>query len=157
MLHRALRWLPCAIPSSACLILVRATTAAASAPFAIIRSETTSSSGICIFLDNHLGYALSTQGLAALERLALETSKRVEDGGEGEEDGADDQAGRLRPDANPLYSAQHGVEPSAHVVRLDLADEGIELGGCRADSEQQRDLDENDEEGRHSVDLVSRV
>ena len=108
-------------------------------------------------LDDHLGYALPAQSLAALERLALETSKRVEDGGEGQEDGADDQAGRLRPDANPLYSAQHGVEPSAHVVRLNLADEGIELGGRRADAEEQRNLDEDDEEGRHSVDLVNKV
>ena len=108
-------------------------------------------------LDNHLGYALSTQGLTALKRLTLETGKRVEDGGEGQEDGADDQAGCLGPDADPLHSAQHGVEPSAHVIRLDLTDEGIELGGCRADSEEQRDLDEDDEEGRYSVNLVSRV
>lgn len=98
---------------------------------------------------------MSAQSLAALERLALETSKRVEDGSEGQEDGADDQAGRLRPDANPLYSAQHGVEPSAHVIRLNLADEGIELRGRWADAEEQRNLDEDDEEGRHSVDVVN--
>lgn len=108
-------------------------------------------------LDNHLGYTLSAKGLAALKRLALETSKRVEDGGEGKEDGADDQAGRLRPDADPLYSAQHGVEPSAHVICLDLTDKGIELGGCRADAEEQRNLDEDDEEGRHPVNLVNGV
>ena len=108
-------------------------------------------------LDNHLGYTLSTQSLAALERLALETSKRVEDGGEGKEDGAYDQTGRLRPDADPLYSAQHGVESSAHVIRLNLADEGVELGGRRANTKEQRNLDEDDEEGRHSVDLVNRV
>jgi hypothetical protein len=108
-------------------------------------------------LDNHLGYALSAQSLAALECLALETSKRIEDGGEGQEDGADDQAGRLRPDADPLYSTQHGVEPSTHVVRLDLTDEGIELGGRRTDAEEQRNLDEDNEEGRHPVDSVNTV
>jgi hypothetical protein len=85
---------------------------------------------------------MSAQSLAALERLALETSKRIEDGSE-------------RPDADPLYSAQHGVEPSAHVIRLNLADEGIELRGRWADAEEQRNLDEDDEEGRHSVDVVN--
>lgn len=108
-------------------------------------------------LDDHLGYTLSTQSLAALERLALETSKRVEDSGERQEDSTNDQACWLRPDADPLYSTQYGVETSAHVVCLDLTDEGIELGGCRADAEEERDFDEDDKEGGYSVEMVSTL
>lgn len=106
-------------------------------------------------LDDHLSNALSAQGLAALECLTLEASKRVEDGGEREEDGAYDQACCLRPNADPLYSAQHGVERSAHIVCLNLAHETIELRGRWADAKEQRDFDEYNEEGRHSVGLVS--
>lgn len=79
---------------------------------------------------------MSTQSLAALKCLALESGERVEDSGEGQEDGTDDQACSLRPDANPLYNTQYGIERSAHIVCLDLADEGIEFGGCRADAEE---------------------
>jgi hypothetical protein len=102
-------------------------------------------------LDNHLGNTLSTQGLTALERLALETSKRIEDGSERQEDGTDDQACCLRPNADPLHGAQHGIEAGTHVVCLDLADEGIEFWGRRANAKEQRDLDEDDEERGHSA------
>ena len=98
---------------------------------------------------------MSTQGLATLERLALDTSKCVEDGGDHEKDGSDDQARCLRPDADPLYNAQYGVESSAHVVRLDLADKAIEFGGRGADTEEQRDFNKDNEERGHSASTVN--
>lgn len=102
-------------------------------------------------LDNHLRNTLSTQGLAALKSLTLETSKRIEDGSKRQEDCADDQACCLRPNTDPLHSAQHGIEAGTHVVCLDLTDEGIEFGRRRADAKEQRDLNEDDEERGHSA------
>lgn len=98
---------------------------------------------------------LSTESLAALKCLALETGESVEDRGDEQEDGCDNQACGHGPDADPLYSAQNEVDSSAHVVCLELADEGIELRGRWADTEKQRDFDENDDERRDSVSLVS--
>jgi hypothetical protein len=102
-----------------------------------------------------LSNTLSTESLAALECLALEPGESVEDRGDEQEDGRDNQARGHGPDADPLYSAQNEVDSSAHVIRLKLADEGIELRGRWADTQEKRDLDENDDERRDSASLVS--
>lgn len=102
-------------------------------------------------LYDHLCHTLATEGLAALELLALDACERIEYRGEQEEDGGNDQASSLWPDADPLYGAHDEVYGGAHVVGAELADEGVELGRRRADAEEERYLDEDDDEGAHSV------
>lgn len=96
-------------------------------------------------LDDHLRDALSTQRLAALECLALETSKRVEDGREEQDHGSSDQAGDSRGNASPLYCAHGGVESGAQKVGLELANESVEFGRRRTDPEEQRYFEEKDD------------
>lgn len=96
-------------------------------------------------LYDHLRNTLSTQRLAALESLALEAGQRIENRRNQQEDGANNQARCLGPDADPLHGAHDKVYGGAHVVGAELADEGIELGGGRTDAEEERYFDENDD------------
>lgn len=91
-------------------------------------------------LYDHLRNSLSAQSLASLEGLALESSEPIKDGGEQQNYGCSNQARSPCPDADPLDNAHGEIKGSAEVVCLELADEGIELGGGRADAEKQRDL-----------------
>jgi hypothetical protein len=102
-----------------------------------------------------LSDTLPTQRLASLERLALESSQGIEDGSNQQEDSCDNQAGRLGPDADPLYGAHDEVDGGAHVVGAEFPDKGVELGRGRADAEEERDFDEDDDEGAYSVQQVS--
>lgn len=79
-------------------------------------------------LYDHLRDTLAAQGLAALECLALESSKRVEDGGEHKHHGRGNQARYSGSNAGPLYSAHRKVESGAQVVCLEFADEGVKFG-----------------------------
>jgi hypothetical protein len=106
------------------------------------------------FLDDHLCNALSTKRLAALELLALETSKRIEDCSKHQEDGCDNQACGHGPDADPLYGAHHKVDGSAHVVGAKLADEFVEFRRGWADAEEKRYFNEYDDEGAYPTTLV---
>ena len=90
---------------------------------------------LCL-LYNHLRDTLSTQSLAALERLSLQSSKCVEDGSEHQQHGCGNQASHPRGDAGPLYSAASGVECSAEVVGLDLSNKGVEFGRGWAKAEE---------------------
>lgn len=103
-------------------------------------------------LYDHLRDTLTTQGLAALELLALESSKRIEDGSYHQEDRSNDQARRLWPDADPLYCTHDKVDCGAHIIRAEFTDECVELGRCWADSQKQGDFDEYNDKGAHSVD-----
>lgn len=96
----------------------------------------------CIALDNHLGNTLAAEGLAADEGLALDAGKEVADGGQGEEDTSGNQAGCVDYGAEELDDGHDGVCGGAHIVGRDLADEAIEGGRGRADSEQQGNLNE---------------
>jgi hypothetical protein len=89
---------------------------------------------------------LSTQCLATLELLTFQTSQRVKDSREQEDYSCSDQAGRLGPDADPLHSTHHKVYGSAHVIGAELPDESVECGGRRADAEEERYFDEDDDE-----------
>jgi hypothetical protein len=105
---------------------------------------------------DHLRNTLSTKCLATLKLLPLETSERVKDRRNHQEDGRDNQARGLGPYADPLYDAHHGVDGSAHVVRTKFTDEGVEFRRGRADTEEQRDFDEYDDEGVYSMAIVRR-
>jgi hypothetical protein len=105
--------------------------------------------------NDHLRNTLSTQCLAALECLALEASQGVEDRSDHEEHSGHDQASGLGPDADPLYSAHYEVYGGAHVVGAEFTDKRVELGRRGADAEEERYLDEDDNEGTHSVNAVS--
>lgn len=48
--------------------------------------------------------------------------------------------------AEELDERHDAVDGSAEVIRLKFADELIELLGCRADPEEERDLKEEDDE-----------
>lgn len=100
---------------------------------------------------------MAAQRLAADEALALDARQRVEGGRQQQEDGGDDEAGRLHDDAQPLHQAHHEVDDRAHVVGLEAADERVELGRGRADVQQQRDLDEDDEERADAEGGVSQL
>jgi hypothetical protein len=108
-------------------------------------------------LDDHLRDALSTQRLAALERLALETGKCVEHGREQQNYSSGDQTGDPRGNASPLYCAHDGVEAGAQEIGLEFADESIELGRRRTDSEEQRNLEEQDHGRVYSVRTLEAV
>lgn len=95
-----------------------------------------------IVLYDHLRDTLSTERLAALERLPLDASKRVENSRNQQEDSGNHQASHQRPEADPLYDAHDEVDGCAHVVCLEFAYEGVEFSGCRADAEEERYLDE---------------
>lgn len=108
--------------------------------------------GASHFLYNHLCNALASQCLAALELLALESSKRIEDSSDQQKDCRNNQACCHGYDADPLYCTHGEIDSGAHVVRTEFANEGIELGGGWADAEEEGYLDEDDDEGAYQAD-----
>lgn len=99
-------------------------------------------------LNNHLCDALSAQGLAADKGLTLDTGQEVADGRQEQEHSGRDQA-RLRADtADELDDGHDAIGGGAHVVGGDLANEVVELSRGRADAQQERDFDEQDQECR---------
>jgi hypothetical protein len=104
-----------------------------------------------LFLYDHLGYALTAQGLATDERLVLDSRKQITESREHEKDRSRDQAGPLRNCAQPLDETHHTVDGGAHVVRGDFANRGIERGRCRTDSQQEGHLNEEDDEGGRPI------
>lgn len=111
------------------------------------REEARDPSGGKWYSNDHLRDTLAAKGLAADKLLALQTSQRVEEGGDREDDGGGDETRRASYETNPLDSTHGGVHGGAHVVGGEAADEGIELGGCRANTEEERYLNEEDDEG----------
>lgn len=107
-----------------------------------------SEAGLSLY--DHLRNALSAQRLAANKGLALDAGKKVGHSSQSKEHSSGNQArGGAISQAQPLDQGHDGVGTSAHVVGLDFPDVGIERAGGRADSEQQRYLDKQDDEGRH--------
>lgn len=99
-------------------------------------------------LHNHLRDTLATQGLAANKFLLCDGGKAIEYSRDQEEHGGGDQARRSADKTDPLDSAEDHVDGGAHGVGGEAADELIELGGGRADSEEEGNLYEEDHEGR---------
>lgn len=102
-------------------------------------------------LDNHLCHSLPTKGFASNKALSFDTGQGVECRGNGEQDCGRDQAGRFVDDAEPLDQAHDEVDGCAEVVRGESPHKGIKGRGCRADAQQQGDLDEDDEERAQPV------
>jgi hypothetical protein len=103
--------------------------------------------GVCLRLHNHLRHTLATQRLATHEVLVLQSGESVEKGGESEENRGGNQTAGTRGQASPLDGAHGPVHGGAHIVARDFPDEAVELGARRANAEQERDLDEQDDEG----------
>ena len=102
-------------------------------------------------LHNHLRDTLAAERLAADKGLALDGGEQIADGGKGEEDARSDQT-RVGPNgAEELQDGHDAVGGGAKIVGRDGADGGIELARGRANAEQQRDLDEQNQEGGCSV------
>ena len=100
-------------------------------------------------LYDHLGDARAAEGLATDEGLTLDAGEQVAEGGNGEDDGGHDQGGGGDGQTEPLDEGHGTVRAGAHVVGRDLADRGIEGGRGRADSQEQRHLNEQDDERRY--------
>lgn len=111
------------------------------------REEARDPSGGKGCLDDHLRDTVAAEGLAANKLLALQTSQRVEEGGDREDDGSGNETRGSRYETNPLDCTHGGVHSRAHVVGGEAADEGIELGGRRANTEKERYLNKEDDEG----------
>lgn len=104
-----------------------------------------------MFLHDHLRNSLSTQCLATLELLPFESSQSIEQRCNEQYDGGGDQTGCSGDDAEPLDDGHDGVDAGAHIVGRESADEFIEFRRGRADSEEERDFDEEYYEGADSV------
>lgn len=88
-----------------------------------------------MYSNDHLRNTLTAECLAADELLAPQTSQRVEDGGDSEHDSGGNETRGAGDETNPLDSTHSGIHSGAHVIGGEAADEGIELGGCGADTE----------------------
>jgi hypothetical protein len=108
-------------------------------------------------LDNHLGDTVTTQSLASNESLALDSSQCVEGGCDEENNGSDDETGRLDGDRDPLDDTHGKVDGGAHVIGLESADEGVKRGRCRADAQEERDFDKEDDKRADTECWVSTV
>jgi hypothetical protein len=110
------------------------------------REEARDLSGGKAHLNDHLRNTLTTEGLAADKLLALQTGQRVEDSSDGEHNGGGDQTRGTGDETSPLDTTHDGIHSGAHPVGCEAADEGIELGGCRANAKQEGYLNEEDDE-----------
>lgn len=106
-------------------------------------------------LYNHLRNPLPSKRLTVHERLSPHPGQQVEHRGHQQEHRSRDETGRRGNQTQPLDQRHDTIDCCAHVVRLEAADEGIEPSGGRADAEKERDLDEEDYEGRDAAGLVS--
>lgn len=102
-------------------------------------------------LNNHLRKALATQCLAAHELLALQASQSVEESCNDEEHGGRDQARCAGKKTEPLDRTHDGIHRSAHPVGGEPANEGVELFGGRADSQQPGYFNKDEDKGRHTA------
>ena len=97
-------------------------------------------------LDDHLCNALSTERLTAHKLLLFQPRQRVARSCEKQHNRCSNQAAGINYDAQPLNQGHDTIDSGAHVVRGEAADEGVELCRCRADSQEERDFDENEDQ-----------
>jgi hypothetical protein len=100
---------------------------------------------------------VATQSLASHESLALDSSQCVEGGCDKQNDGSNDKAGCLDGDRDPLDDTHGQVDGGAHVIGLESADECIKRGRRRADAQEERDFDKEDDERADTGCCVSTV
>lgn len=106
-------------------------------------------------LDNHLSNALATERLASDKGLSLDAGEKITEGGEQEEDAGGDQGTPSKCGADELDDGHDKVCRGAEVVCGNLADKLVKLARRRADAEEERDFDEEDEKGRNAGVCVS--
>ena len=85
--------------------------------------------------NNHLRNTLPTKRLAIHECLPSNPGKEIAKCSNKQDNSGSDQGGNSRDDREPLDEGHDAVDGGAHVVGLEAADEAIEGGGGRADSE----------------------
>lgn len=107
------------------------------------------------FLNNHLRHTLSTKSLAANEGLSLDSSGKVAERRKREEDGGGNEGCSAVEKTEEEDDGHDGIGGGAHVIRGDLANGGVELGGGRADAQEEGHLDEEDTEGEAASKGVS--
>lgn len=112
---------------------------------------------ICAFTasHNHLRNPLPTKRLAIHESLSPHSSKQVERRRDQQNNSRRDQRCDSCNDRQPLDQAHDTINSGAHIVRFEASDEVIEGCGGRADSEEERDLDEEDDEGADTVFMLA--
>lgn len=98
---------------------------------------------MCLY--NHLRNTLTTEGLATHKGLSLDTGKQVAQSSKKQEDSSGNQTACATNVTDELKSRHDTVGSCAHVVGRDLANHLVELAGGRADAEEKRDLDEQDD------------
>lgn len=76
----------------------------------------------------HLRNALSTQGFATNEILALQTSKCIKPGGEQESNSRYYQCACAADETEPLHDTHDGVGCRTHPRRGEASDNFVELG-----------------------------
>jgi hypothetical protein len=101
--------------------------------------------------NDHLRNALPAQRLTRRKLLLLQPRERIKGRGNQKHDRSRDQARRVADDGEELDDAHDEIDGGAHVVCLEAADEGVEVLGCRADAQQERDFDEDEDEGGDAV------
>lgn len=89
---------------------------------------------------------MTTQGLASNESLALDASQCIEAGCDEQDDGSHDKTGCLDGDRDPLDDTHGKVDGGAHIIGLESANECIKGGRRRADAQEERDFDKEDDE-----------
>jgi len=105
--------------------------------------------------DNHLRNALSTECLATDELLLSQSCQSVAYSRQSQEDSCGNQTASIHYDAEKLNHGHHAIDCCSHVVGGESADESVELGRCRTDSKQERNLNKDKHQRRTSVVIVS--
>lgn len=108
-------------------------------------------------LHDHLRNTLATKRLTSGEFLLLEPSQRVESGRNEQHDSGSDQARRVADQREPLDHAHSRVDSGAHVVCFEAADEAVEGFRGRADAQEERDFDEDEDESGDAVEQRERM
>jgi hypothetical protein len=102
--------------------------------------------------NNHLRYTLSSKCLAVHECLSLDTRQQIQHSRDKKHNcGREEGGGVTCYQREPLHNRHDTVHRSARVVGLKTADEVVEFGRGRTDSQEQRDFDEEDDEGADTV------
>ena len=103
-------------------------------------------------LDNHLSNTLATKRLASDKVLLLQSCKGIATSSQSQNNGCGDQTTCVNDNAEVLYQRHYAVNSCSHVVGCEAADKGVELGGCRTNSEEERNLNEYEDERGDTVD-----
>lgn len=86
--------------------------------------------------------------------MSFDTGEQVADGRDGQEDRRRHQTSRAKDDRQELEQAHNTVGTCAHVVGRDAPDRGVEPGRGRANAEEKRNLDEDNDEAGYPLGVI---